>query len=120
MPENEKQIDDTNLLEDAMKTDLDSENTAREGEVPGVGQIGGGFVSGGISMTYRSTVLRKWSPAPTVKEVKDNQGEMGRAVKLPADLKELAKSKFKENQFNLVASDMISLNRSLTDVRYEM
>ncbi|CAD6999257.1 unnamed protein product [Ceratitis capitata] len=32
---------------------------------------------------------------------------------------DLMKEKFKENQFNLLASDLISLNRSLTDVRHE-
>jgi polypeptide N-acetylgalactosaminyltransferase len=40
-------------------------------------------------------------------------------VKIPSDQQELMKEKFKENQFNLLASDMILLNRSLTDVRHE-
>lgn len=84
-----------------------------------VGEIGHGFVSGGISATYRSTILRKWYSAPTVKEHKGKPGEMGKPVKIPPEMKELTKEKFKENQFNLVASDMISLNRSLTDVRHE-
>lgn len=109
-----------NEYDDRIGTDTNSKNDERANEVLSVGQIGGGFVSGGISMTYRTTVLKKWSPAPTVKEVADKAGEMGRAVKLPAEMKELAKEKFTENQFNLVASDMIALNRSLTDVRYEM
>lgn len=84
-----------------------------------VGEIGHGFVAGGISVTYRSTTLRKWYSAPTVKEQRGKPGEMGKPVKIPNDMKELTKEKFKENQFNLVASDMISLNRSLTDVRHE-
>jgi polypeptide N-acetylgalactosaminyltransferase len=44
-------------------------------------------------------------------------GEMGKAVAIPPDQEEEKKEKFKINQFNLMASDMISLNRSLQDVR---
>lgn len=36
---------------------------------------------------------------------------------IPKEQQALMKEKFKENQFNLMASDMISLNRSLADVR---
>lgn len=36
---------------------------------------------------------------------------------IPKEQQSLMKEKFKENQFNLMASDMISLNRSLSDVR---
>ena len=39
------------------------------------------------------------------------------AVVIPKDREEEKKEKFKINQFNLVASEMISLNRSLADVR---
>uniref|UniRef100_A0A182MVQ5 Uncharacterized protein n=1 Tax=Anopheles culicifacies TaxID=139723 RepID=A0A182MVQ5_9DIPT len=42
----------------------------------------------------------------------------GKPVKIPSNQQELMKEKFKENQFNLLASDMIWLNRSLTDVRH--
>lgn len=44
---------------------------------------------------------------------------LGKPVKIPPYQQELMKEKFKENQFNLLASDMIWLNRSLTDVRHE-
>lgn len=36
---------------------------------------------------------------------------------IPKEQQAIMKEKFKENQFNLMASDMISLNRSLADVR---
>ncbi|GBN95227.1 Polypeptide N-acetylgalactosaminyltransferase 13, partial [Araneus ventricosus] len=46
-------------------------------------------------------------------------GEMGRAVIIPPEEEELRKEKFKLNQFNLLASDRIALNRTLPDVRAE-
>ena len=44
-------------------------------------------------------------------------GDMGKAVVIPPDLEEESKQKFKIHQFNLLASDMMSLNRSLPDYR---
>jgi len=44
-------------------------------------------------------------------------GEMGKAVVIPAEKKQERDEMFKINQFDLMASDMISLNRSLPDVR---
>jgi polypeptide N-acetylgalactosaminyltransferase len=73
----------------------------------------------GISKTYRSSELKKWRPAPVVKENPGKPGEMGKAVKMKSYQQEEMKEKFKENQFNLLASDMIWLNRSLADVRHK-
>ncbi|XP_037051693.1 polypeptide N-acetylgalactosaminyltransferase 5 isoform X1 [Bradysia coprophila] len=70
-----------------------------------------------IPRTYRSTDLRKWRPAPIVPNNYGQPGELGKPVKIPSEQHALMKEKFKENQFNLLASDMISLNRSLIDVR---
>jgi len=44
-------------------------------------------------------------------------GEGGRAVAIPSELQEESKTRFKENQFNILASDLIALNRSIKDQR---
>ncbi|XP_017854878.2 polypeptide N-acetylgalactosaminyltransferase 5 isoform X1 [Drosophila busckii] len=118
MPNAERLVDDNQLVDD---NEINTEKSLDTGDGGGgiAPIMGQGFASGGISMTYRSLVLKKWFQAPTVRESKGKPGEMGKPVKIPADMKEVMKEKFKENQFNLLASDMISLNRSLTDVRHE-
>ncbi|XP_034097985.1 polypeptide N-acetylgalactosaminyltransferase 5 isoform X1 [Drosophila sulfurigaster albostrigata] len=116
LPNAERLVDDNQLVDD---NEINTEKSL-DGDSAGVAPImGQGFASGGISMTYRSILLKKWFQAPTVREAKGKPGEMGKPVKIPADMKDLMKEKFKENQFNLLASDMISLNRSLTDVRHD-
>ncbi|PKK28675.1 polypeptide N-acetylgalactosaminyltransferase 13 [Columba livia] len=49
----------------------------------------------------------------------EGPGEMGKAVLIPRDEQDKMKELFKINQFNLMASDLIALNRSLPDVRLE-
>lgn len=46
-------------------------------------------------------------------------GEGGKAVRLPAHLMADSKAKFALNQFDVVISDLISVNRSLPDVRHD-
>lgn len=46
-------------------------------------------------------------------------GEGGKAVHLPRHLLSESKAKFALNQFDVVISDLISVNRSLPDVRHE-
>ena len=49
----------------------------------------------------------------------DAPGEMGRPVVIGDDREAEMKEQFKVNQFNILASDLISPNRSLPDVRME-
>lgn len=49
----------------------------------------------------------------------DVPGEMGKPVIIPESQKQAMKEKFKINQFNLMASDIISPNRSLPDIRMD-
>ena len=49
----------------------------------------------------------------------DAPGEMGRPVVISEDRQVEMKEKFSINQFNLLATDLISANRSLPDVRME-
>ncbi|KAH9508567.1 Polypeptide N-acetylgalactosaminyltransferase 13 [Bulinus truncatus] len=46
-------------------------------------------------------------------------GDGGKSVKVPAEREEEAKETFKINQFNLVASDLMALNRTLPDYRMD-
>lgn len=78
-----------------------------------------GIFSNGVQATYKQTNLKRWRPAPTVVPAHGLPGEIGKAVHIPPEQEGLMKEKFKLNQFNLLASDMISLNRSLADVRLE-
>ncbi|XP_057602907.1 polypeptide N-acetylgalactosaminyltransferase 13 isoform X2 [Hippopotamus amphibius kiboko] len=55
----------------------------------------------------------------SVPKNQEGPGEMGKAVLIPKDDQEKMKELFKINQFNLMASDLIALNRSLPDVRLE-
>ena len=70
-----------------------------------------------MSSVYPASKLHKWELAKVVLEESGKPGEMGKAVKLSAAMERLATDKFKLNQFNVLASDAISLNRSLPDVR---
>lgn len=67
--------------------------------------------------TYPSHLLKRWRPMPPVREKRGKHGEGGRGVTMRPEQDALMKQKFKENQFNILASDMISLNRSLLDIR---
>jgi len=72
------------------------------------------------SSSYPPDSLVEWKPL-VVEDHGDRElpGEMGKAVDIPDDRKEEAEKTYSINQFNLVASDMISLNRSLADARHE-
>uniref|UniRef100_A0A2S2NUP5 Polypeptide N-acetylgalactosaminyltransferase n=1 Tax=Schizaphis graminum TaxID=13262 RepID=A0A2S2NUP5_SCHGA len=67
--------------------------------------------------TYPSHLLKRWKPMPPVREKRGKHGEGGRGVTMKPEQEAIMKQKFKENQFNIIASDMISLNRSLQDIR---
>lgn len=59
------------------------------------------------------------SASDTLIRPRDGPGEGGKPVVIPKDNQEKMKDMFKINQFNLMASEMIALNRSLPDVRLE-
>ena len=53
-----------------------------------------------------------------VQKPHEGPGEMGKPVVIPKEDQEKMKQMFKISQFNLMASEMIALNRSLPDVRF--
>ncbi|XP_070155759.1 polypeptide N-acetylgalactosaminyltransferase 5 isoform X1 [Polyergus mexicanus] len=73
----------------------------------------------GTKRQYPQSALHIWRSARVIKESKGNPGEMGAAVHIPPEKEAKQQELFKLNQFNLMASDMISLNRSLKDIRLE-
>ncbi|CAG0917356.1 unnamed protein product [Notodromas monacha] len=69
------------------------------------------------TLDYPLEKLHRWTEPLPVPTDDSKPGEGGKAVQIPPDLEAEAKRKFQENQFNVLASDLISLNRSLADVR---
>ena len=67
--------------------------------------------------TYRLNELKLWRPAKIIRGSEGSPGEMGKAVNIAPEQESIQQELFKLNQFNLLASDMITLNRSLRDVR---
>lgn len=71
-----------------------------------------------ISKIYGETDLFRWSePIPPTKSNHYQVGELGKAFVPPSDKKELMEQLLKEHNYNLLASDLISLHRSLPDAR---
>lgn len=66
---------------------------------------------------YSSRDLRKWMPVKLDSNPASWPGEMGKPVVIGKEEEQLKNEEFKLNQFNLLASDRIALNRSLADVR---
>ena len=76
----------------------------------------GGHINNDGDQTNNGFV--EWTPPKTVIGEKcANCGEMGKPVNIPKSQEKEKNEKFKINQFNLMASELISLNRSLADVR---
>ncbi|KAL5006915.1 hypothetical protein ScPMuIL_015721 [Solemya velum] len=64
-------------------------------------------------------ILQKIIPKGLLNRIPESPGDNGKAVVVPSARHDEYKEKFKINQFNLVASDMMSLNRTLPDYRLE-
>lgn len=65
--------------------------------------------------------IKKWHKTEQVR-VKNPvywPGENGKGVEIPEHLKEESEKRFKENQFNVVASELIALDRSIPDLRWK-
>ncbi|CAF1070828.1 unnamed protein product [Adineta ricciae] len=61
--------------------------------------------------------IQKWFGAGSGTNPSNWPGEGGRSVSIPENLKQEAKKRFPENQFNIIASDLMALNRSINDQR---
>lgn len=83
----------------------------------------GAYIQMYTNKYFISTVILKnlcvLSSVDTLSRPRDGPGEGGKPVVIPKENQEKMKEMFKINQFNLMASEMISLNRSLPDVRLE-
>ncbi|KAL4640508.1 N-acetylgalactosaminyltransferase 7-like [Arapaima gigas] len=64
-------------------------------------------------------VLGNFEPGPEPQGIPDGPGEGAKPFVLGSEYKEAVQASIKEFGFNMVASDMISLDRSVNDLRHE-
>lgn len=69
------------------------------------------------SLRSKEYIIEDYSDLPT--NPINWPGEQGLGVKVPKELKNLEKKRYEENQFNVVESDLIALNRYIPDNRME-
>lgn len=71
-----------------------------------------------ITKSYNDSDLYQWNEIKQLKHSNTNgNGEVGAGFVPPDDMKEIMEKLHSENNYNLLASDMISLHRSLPDPR---
>ena len=68
---------------------------------------------------YSSSQMHSWQSVILHNNPSSWPGENGKGVITPKEDEALKNEKFKLNQFNLLASDKVALNRSLPDVRMD-
>lgn len=78
---------------------------------------GDSSVHSSVLPAYKLTELRRWQAPVINSNPRSWPGENGKAVVIAKEEEALKNEKFKLNQFNLLASDRIALNRTLPDVR---
>lgn len=73
-----------------------------------------------VPLKYVAESLHSWEVPPPVVQgsAKEGHGEQGKAVVIAPSKKKEMDEKFKEHQFNIMASDIISVNRTLADSRH--
>jgi len=70
-----------------------------------------------LERTYKDALLHKWEPAPVIPSDPGAPGDLGQAVVVPPEREHESKRRFTENEFNVVMSEMMSYNRTLSDSR---
>jgi hypothetical protein len=111
---------DLNLIRERNETIVNRNNIINKKKTEQLKKSSGGFIAkwfgsdSGLKLIYmkkkRNLYLKGTNPSSW-------PGEGGRAVFIPPKLRDEAKKRFKENQFNIVASDLMALNRSINDQR---
>ncbi|XP_055295467.1 polypeptide N-acetylgalactosaminyltransferase 13-like [Sitodiplosis mosellana] len=67
---------------------------------------------------YLDSELVEWEPAPEPISRPEEPGNLGNVVNIPSELKEEADKRWSEHRFNIIANEMMSLNRTMPDIRY--
>lgn len=66
---------------------------------------------------YDDSDLTEWTPAKKSISQPEEPGDLGKPVIVPDNLKEDATRRFSENYFNVVANELMPLDRTLADFR---
>lgn len=70
-----------------------------------------------VNLTYNDADLRSWEPAEKMNGDPNEPGYLGKPVILSPEMAKEAKEREAENYFNVIVSEMISINRTLDDYR---